>query len=141
MEDPTRAWPNRRQHTRWLAALALPCLLASVSWAQGIRCHVAYAGAQRTLNVQPTTRANDTQPQLQGASLAWVVVHKVAPFEEAVVQVSTYGVVGSEQRLLHQATYTPTVAGSSSHGFTGLQAVQPPNQAPELRYWCERSGQ
>lgn len=108
--------------------------------AQTLRCHVAYAGAQRSFVVQPVVRGQEAPPLLEGATFVLHVVNKVAPFEDAAVKVSTYSVTGGEQRLLHQATYTET-AVRAPHGFTGLQAVQDPTKSHELRYWCERSGQ
>ena len=108
--------------------------------AQTLRCHVAYAGAQRVFVVPPVLRGQEAVPLLEGATFVLHVVNKVAPFEDAAVKVSTYSVAGDEQRLLHQATYTETTV-RAPHGFTGLQAVQGPTKAQELRYWCERSGQ
>lgn len=108
--------------------------------AQTLRCHVAYAGAQRSFVVPPVVRGQEAQPLLEGATFVLQVVNKVAPFEDAAVKVSTYTAAAGEPKLLHQATYTDTAA-RSAHGFTGLQAVQEPTKAHELRYWCERSGQ
>jgi hypothetical protein len=113
---------------------------AETSWAQRpIHCHLSYAGATRTLAIPAITQAEEVEPQLQGSSFVFKVVNKATPFEEPVVRVSTYAVLGNEPFLLHQASYRSAQArpADTAHGFTGLQAVQEPLRGNELRYWCE----
>jgi hypothetical protein len=132
--------PNgvRRAAGRWLA-LATVCLTTTFAVAQPILCHVSYAGATRALIVPAITQAEEVEPQLQGSSFVFKVVNKATPFEEPVVRVSTYAVLGNEPYLLHQASYRSAQArpAEAAHGFTGLQAVQEPLRGNELRYWCE----
>lgn len=123
----------------WLAS-AVGCLATTtLALAQPILCHVSYAGATRTLPVPAITQAEEVEPQLQGSSFLLKVVNKATPFEEPVVRVSTYAVLGNEPFLLHQASYRRAQArpADAAHGFTGLQAVQEPLRGNELRYWCE----
>lgn len=128
-----------RRASGWLFALAVACLPATFAVAQPILCHVSYAGATRALVIPAITQAEDVEPQLQGSSFLLKVVNKATPFEEPVVRVSTYALMGNEPFLLHQASYRRAQArpADTAHGFTGLQAVQEPLRGNELRYWCE----
>jgi hypothetical protein len=138
--QPASAQVLGRPWAKVLWGVLLCSLTVTSLHAQTLRCHVAYAGAQRSFVVPPVVRDQEAQPLLEGATFVLQVVNKVAPFEDAAVKVSTYTAAAGEPKLLHQATYTDTAA-RSAHGFTGLQAVQEPTKAHELRYWCERSGQ
>lgn len=134
-----------KSHVRWAvsfrrAAAAMTALLLTTQVkADHIHCHLSYAGATRMLTVPPVTQAEDVEPQLQGSSFVFKVVNKALPFEEPVVRVSTYAVLGGEPVLLHQASYRSAQVrpADAAHGFTGLQAVQEPLRGYELRYWCE----
>jgi hypothetical protein len=129
---------------RWALGLGLSVVLGSLAttahaMAQPVLCHLSYAGAMRTFTVPAITQAEEVEPQLQGSSFVFKVVNKAAPFEEPVVRVSTYAVLGNEHFLLHRASYLSAQVrpANATHGFTGLQTVQEPVRGNELRYWCE----
>lgn len=138
------AIPTNYRGVRWALSIRLAIAVASLTTAthaaaQPILCHLSYAGATRTLTIPAITQTEDVEPQLQGSSFLLKVVNKATPFEEPVVRVSTYAVLGNEPFLLHQASYRSAQArpADAAHGFTGLQAVQEPLRGNELRYWCE----
>ena len=139
-----RSFPNQNRVGRWAFCVRQALAVASLATAthvaaQPILCHLSYAGAKRTLTIPAMTQAEDVDPQLQGSSFMFKVVNKATPFEEPVVRVSTYAMLGNEPFLLHQASYRSAQArpADAAHGFTGLQAVQEPLRGNELRYWCE----
>jgi len=116
----------------WLAALA-----GAGAQAQPVACHVAYAGAVRTVVVAPTAHAEPTDPQLTGSSIAVEIVNRLPPNPGAGVTVRTFGVRQGQLHLLHQGSYLPVAPVTGPHGFTGLQVVREPMRGNELAYWCE----
>jgi uncharacterized membrane protein len=105
--------------------------------AQPVACHVAYAGAVRTVVVAPSTHAEPTDPQLTSSSIAVEIVNRLPPAPGAGVTVRTLSVREGQPQLLHQASYLPGAPVTGPHGFTGLQVVREPVRGNELTYWCE----
>ena len=119
----------------WLGLIgALACAGAS---AQSVACHVAYAGAVRTVVVAPSAHAEPTDPQLTSSSIAVEIVNRLPPAPGAGVTVRTLSVREGQPQLLHQASYLPGAPVTGPHGFTGLQVVREPVRGNELTYWCE----
>lgn len=105
--------------------------------AQPVACHVAYAGAVRTVVVAPSAHAEPTDPQLTSSSIAVEIVNRLPPAPGAGVTVRTLSVREGQPQLLHQASYLPGARVTGPHGFTGLQVVREPTRGNELTYWCE----
>lgn len=124
---------------RWpLRVAVLSALLAAgPALAQDVRCHLSYAGAQRSLTIPASRHTDEVPPQIQGASLDFQVLNRLPPEPGAGVQVRTFAHLNGTPWLLHQATYLG-LGGTGPHGFTGLQVVREPVRANELVYWCER---
>ena len=119
----------------WLGLIgALACAGA---WAQPVACHVAYAGAARTVIVSPSAHAEPIDPQLTSSSIAVEIVNRLPPAPGAGVTVRTLSVREGQLLLLHQGSYLPGAPAVGPHGFTGLQVVREPTRGNELTYWCE----
>jgi len=125
-----------KRNLGWLVMLGT--LAGAGAGAQPVACHVAYAGAVRTVVVAPSAHAEPTDPQLTSASIAVEIVNRLPPAPGAGVTVRTLSVREGQPQLLHQASYLPVAPVTGPHGFTGLQVVREPVRGNELTYWCEQ---
>ncbi len=142
---PDRNRPYHPGAVRW-RSIALAALLlggAVAASAQSVRCHLTYAGANRSFTVPPAMCPDEVAPVLEGASFVFKVTNLAQPTRKAGVDIEVLTRDRQDQlQPTHKAHYKAWEAATSQpgvpHGFTGQQTVRGVGYTQGLSYWCER---